>query len=286
MIRRITTGDVEVFRQTRLRALADSPASFGSTYDAEVARRATWWSERVAAASDGDEQAMFLAFDGDECIGLAGGFTDDLGADRQLISMWVAPEYRGSGVATELVDAVLGWAVDGGARTVGLWVTEGNGRARRLYERLGFVVTGEVQPLPSDPSKDEIRMVYRATAKPDDPRVQLRERLAAAMKQRDSVAVRVLRTTIAAIDNAEAPAVDPAELGGMAIERSPRGAGAGEVPRTQLTATEMRALVRREIDDRLQTAAEYELAGRAEHAERLRAEAAVLGDLGASASRL
>lgn len=160
MIRRITPADVETFRQTRLRALADSPESFGSTYAAEAAFPDETWVERVVAASSGMERAMFLAFDGKECIGLAGGFTDELGADRQLISMWVAPSYRGTGVASELVDAVLAWAHEGGATRVGLWVTRGNDRAQRLYERMGFVVTGDVQPLPSDPCKDEVRMVY------------------------------------------------------------------------------------------------------------------------------
>jgi ribosomal protein S18 acetylase RimI-like enzyme len=74
--------------------------------------------------------------------------------------MWVAPAYRGTGVAAELVDAVLAWAESSGAATVALWVTRGNDRAMRLYKRLGFEVTGEVQPLPSDPCKDEIRMLH------------------------------------------------------------------------------------------------------------------------------
>jgi len=160
MIRRITPRDVEVFRQTRLRALADSPAAFGSTYAAEAAFPDETWVERVTIAAESSERAMFLAFDGKECIGLAGGFDGELGVDRQLISMWVAPDHRGTGIASELVDAVLAWAADGGAKTVGLWVTRGNDRAQRLYERMGFAVTGDVQPLPSDPCKDEVRMVY------------------------------------------------------------------------------------------------------------------------------
>ena len=61
----------------------------------------------------------------------------------------------------DLVGAVLDWAAAAGARTVGLWVTRGNDRALRFYERAGFTVTGDVQPLPSDPCKDEIRMVLQ-----------------------------------------------------------------------------------------------------------------------------
>jgi RimJ/RimL family protein N-acetyltransferase len=37
-------------------------------------------------------------------------------------------------------------------------VTEKNEPARRLYERCGFVPSGNRQPLPSDPSVEEIQM--------------------------------------------------------------------------------------------------------------------------------
>ena len=160
MIRRITTADVDTYRQIRLTALAESPSSFGSTYAAEIELPEAEWVDRTVGAASGAERALFLAFDGGACIGLVGAIEDDLGADRQLISMWVAPSYRGTGVATELVDAVLAWATDSGAANVGLWVTQGNDRAQRLYERMGFVVTGDVQPLPWDPCKDEIRMLH------------------------------------------------------------------------------------------------------------------------------
>lgn len=159
VIRRITVDDVDTYREVRLRALQDSPSAFGSTYDAERARTPEQWAERVALAASGTGRAIFLAFDDAVCVGLAGCVEDDLGADRQLVSMWVAPSHRGTGVAQRLVDAVLAWAESCGASRVGLWVTRGNDRARRCYERAGFSATGDVQPLPSDPAKEEIRML-------------------------------------------------------------------------------------------------------------------------------
>jgi ribosomal protein S18 acetylase RimI-like enzyme len=57
----------------------------------------------------------------------------------ELASMWVAPHARGTGAAGALVDAVVAWA---DAATVTLYVVEANVRARRLYERHGFVTTG------------------------------------------------------------------------------------------------------------------------------------------------
>ena len=72
--------------------------------------------------------------------------------------MWVSPTHRRARTASELVDAVVRWAVETGAPTVELWVTRGNDAAVGLYEAAGFRLTGDHQPLPSDPCKDELRM--------------------------------------------------------------------------------------------------------------------------------
>jgi len=164
VVRRITPADGSLLRDVRLRALQDAPQAFASTYADEVGRPRSEWDERVASASAGADRFTALALVGEQCVGLAGGFrNDDDGhhADIDLVSMWVEAAYRGSGVAEQLVDAVLDWARDEAqAQVVGLWVTRGNGRAQRFYEREGFVETGDVQPLPSDPCKDEVRMVF------------------------------------------------------------------------------------------------------------------------------
>ena len=164
VLRRVTAADGAVLRDIRLRALQDAPSAFGSTHAAESMRADPEWDERAALGAAGADRFTVLAFDGEDCVGLAGGFRNDEDghhADIDLVSMWVAPSYRGSGLADRLVDAVLDWAQgEASAQVVGLWVTRGNDRAQRFYERLGFVETGDVQPLPSDPCKDEVRMVF------------------------------------------------------------------------------------------------------------------------------
>jgi GNAT superfamily N-acetyltransferase len=157
-VRRVTPDDVDVYRDIRLRALQEAPSAFASTLDAEATRSRQEWVDRVLMSAAGVERATFLAFDEDRCVGLVSCGPDDLGADRQLVSMWVAPTHRGSGVAMGLIAAVLAWAKEIGAAEIALWVARDNDRARRLYGRAGFVVTGDVQPLPSDPSREEIRM--------------------------------------------------------------------------------------------------------------------------------
>jgi uncharacterized protein len=57
------------------------------------------------------------------------------------------------------------------------------------------------------------------------------------------------------------------------------GVGAAEVARRELSDTQIRGLVRAEVDQRLTAARDFTAAGHAERAATLRAEAAVLIDL-------
>ncbi len=100
-----------------------------------------------------------LAVDGEETVGLVRAFAPSEDAESaELVSMWVAPQARGHGVGRQLVAAVIDWARHRSADRVDLWVTETNDPARWLYESCGFVVTGERQPLPSNPSLSEVAM--------------------------------------------------------------------------------------------------------------------------------
>ncbi len=80
--------------------------------------------------------------------------------------MYVRPRGRGRGVGEALVAAVIGWARDRRATSVHLWVTETNAPARALYQRCGFALTGERQPLPSDPGISEVAMTRPLAAAP------------------------------------------------------------------------------------------------------------------------
>jgi uncharacterized protein len=104
-------------------------------------------------------------------------------------------------------------------------------------------------------------------------RRRLRDALVAAMKERDRVTVTALRSTLAAIDNAEA--VDTTAAAG-AIESSPVGIGVAEAERRALSEEDVARIVRAEVADREAAAREYDRAGRPERAEALRAEARML----------
>lgn len=85
-------------------------------------------------------------------------------------------------------------------------------------------------------------------------REQLRDRMRTAMRERDRSAVSLYRTTLAAIDNAEALPVDERRAVG-AIEEASVGVGSTDEDRLELTEAEVAAVVRREATER-RTAAE------------------------------
>ena len=97
------------------------------------------------------------------------------------------------------------------------------------------------------------------------------------MKARDHATVSVLRSTLAAIENAEAvegdgrPVVADARIAG-----SVGGLGAGEAPRAVVDEQAARAIVVREASERRTAAEEYERLGRGDEAARLRDEADLL----------
>ncbi|MFJ2833122.1 hypothetical protein ACIPC1_37205 [Streptomyces sp. NPDC087263] len=96
------------------------------------------------------------------------------------------------------------------------------------------------------------------------------------MRARDKAAVSALRATLAALDNAEAVPVGEAELRGVALEQSPVGVGTTEAARRELSESDVVAVVRAEAAERLEVAAQLTAPAHADHAARLRAEAAVL----------
>jgi GNAT superfamily N-acetyltransferase len=160
-IRPTTEEDWAPLRDIRLRALADSPSAFGSTFEGERDRTEAEWRQWAGRGRSGRGVMFVAAVDG-RFVGIAGGFPEEERPDAvHLVSMWVEPESRRDGVGRALIDAVVRWAGDAGASVVNLWVTDGNDQAIALYRACGFVATGEQQPLPSNPALNEEK--YRLT---------------------------------------------------------------------------------------------------------------------------
>lgn len=109
-------------------------------------------------------------------------------------------------------------------------------------------------------------------------RARLRTDLVAAMKARDTDAVAALRTTIAAIDNAEAVEAGASTrgTGGEHIAGAVAGVGSTEAERRALSPDDVRAIVQEQIADRTAEADRYVSLGQTDAAGRLRREAEAL----------
>ncbi len=118
----------------------------------------------------------------------------------------------------------------------------------------------------------------------DEWKALLRARLRLALGAKDQPAVTILRVTLAAIDNAEAPPVTsaPTHAGG-AFAGSVGGLGASEVERLALTPAAVLAIVERELGDLRHAAAEYARLGRNAAAAGLSAQADALATVVAAA---
>lgn len=151
---RIGADQWEWFRDVRLASLADSPDAFGSRHEDWVDAPEDRWRSRLSGVP-----LTLLAREGDRVVGVACGAPE--GEDAvELISMWVAPDSRGSGVARALIVAVVGWAEALG-RTTHLMVRSDNARAIAAYARAGFVDRGVPDDWPAD-EPPENRMEYGA----------------------------------------------------------------------------------------------------------------------------
>lgn len=121
-----------------------------------------------------------------------------------------------------------------------------------------------------------------------DVETRLRAALREALKTRDVVAAFAIRSALGAIGNAEAvPAEAAADAGPGAtvrtesayVAKAATGAGATEATRRQLSPADIQAIVGAEISERETTAGQYEQAGQADRADRLRREARILRDV-------
>jgi GNAT superfamily N-acetyltransferase len=183
-IRQLGTADWPALKAVRLAALADAPEAFASTLAREegyTGERWQGWMSSTAGtfgafAADGPAAAPAHLIRGVAAIlvqaarepagsgGPAAG-----GAEWYLISMWVSPGLRGTGVAGRLVEAVCEHAAAGGADRIFLWVTDVNARAGAFYARLGFTPTGRRQLVrPEDPGHWETELA-RDLQRPGQP---------------------------------------------------------------------------------------------------------------------
>lgn len=104
-------------------------------------------------------------------------------------------------------------------------------------------------------------------------KTQLRGDLRTAMKDRNALAARVLRSLVAALDNAEAPTT-PA--GQAAMTQHAFASGSAEVERLRLDREQVRGILLAELQERERAASEFARLELPDRASVLREEADVI----------
>ena len=154
-VRPLGVDDWEQYRAVRREARSESPGAFVATHAEEVEQPPEFWLERMRRST------RLLAERDGTAVGIASvGASDDPGI-AQLFGLWVDPEERGSGVATELVRAGARVAATAGNRQLLYWVGTENGRAVAFASGFGFRPTAQRRPMrvvSEDDGEEEIAM--------------------------------------------------------------------------------------------------------------------------------
>jgi predicted GNAT family acetyltransferase len=158
-VRRVRPEDAARVRALRLEMLADSPLAYLETIDQAAARPHAEVQARIASNATGPASGQFLAEAGHRLVGQAAAFAPPGTYGITLIyAVYITPDWRGTGVLGQLVDAVAGWSRESGRPHLELEVVVGNDRAVRAYQRLGFSDTGRRAPHPTIPILTEMAM--------------------------------------------------------------------------------------------------------------------------------
>ena len=158
VVRLAEPKDWQAVRDIRLRSLREEPDAYASEYQTEARFDPGRWKQRLATA------ASYLAFDDDQAlVGIATGLETGDG-DTHVVGMYVVREARGSGCASQLLDAIAELAIRRHAKRLVLEVAESNIRATRSYRSYGFSETGSRRTLERDPRITEIEFAYPLTS--------------------------------------------------------------------------------------------------------------------------
>lgn len=144
---RLTEDAWPVLRGARLAALADAPAAFAITLAEARAYDGERWRKTLRTG------ATFVALLDRAPVGMVAAIPRLHRDECGLGAMWVDPAWRGRGVADRLAAEVVAWARSEGKRRIDLWAPADDPRARRFYQRQGFVPTGLTRPFPGTPGR-------------------------------------------------------------------------------------------------------------------------------------
>jgi ribosomal protein S18 acetylase RimI-like enzyme len=142
-IRVLGPPDAVAVRDIRLEGLRLYPENFGASWEEEAPYPIEWWARRLA----GDACTYGVEIDNE----LAGICVVSLKPRikhahvGEIGAMFVRDRFRRRGVANFLMQSAMEWLKGRRALAATLTVNAKNDEARRLYERFGFTVCGQLE---------------------------------------------------------------------------------------------------------------------------------------------
>ena len=159
-VRALKPNEICLHRELRLRALRESPNSFGETVADAESQPVAYWEELTKSVTAPGPHVMFLACEGEDVYGSTYGLLDRKQEDAGRVGgMWVAPSKRRKGFGRALLGAVFTWARKRKLNRLRLWAPAHSPGAVALYREAGFRETGNCHPLPANPELKIIEMV-------------------------------------------------------------------------------------------------------------------------------
>lgn len=157
-VRALERDEWETYKSCRLTALQEAPNAFVADYETEAAYGEDLWKERMGRAT------RLVAEKADESVGILSLRPNDDIYENGLeaFGLWVAPDERGAGVATTLMDFATAYAAGEGHGSLIYWVGTDNGRAVAFASSYGFRPTEYRRDpdLTDDEDDEELAMVY------------------------------------------------------------------------------------------------------------------------------
>jgi ribosomal protein S18 acetylase RimI-like enzyme len=140
-VRVLDESEWSLYRDVRLRALAESPDSFTATLAEEADRNEQFWRDRMTRSH------RLLAERGPVPEGIISlePYEHEPSA-AEVYGLYVVPEARGTGVAWRLVEAAAALATQQAYLQLFYWVGTDNGRAIGFAKNFGFRTTDYRRP--------------------------------------------------------------------------------------------------------------------------------------------
>ncbi|MCC7436747.1 GNAT family N-acetyltransferase [Candidatus Nomurabacteria bacterium] len=130
------------FKEIRLEALRTDEKAYGVSYDEEVLKPDSRWQEGLARK---EKPLFFIELENGEYIGMAGAKPIDEEGAYMLIAVYLKENYRGRGLAKELIEFVEDFLQKQRVQKLDLMVNKEQLQAVNFYKKIGYKVIKEIK---------------------------------------------------------------------------------------------------------------------------------------------